>query len=72
MFAPAQVGRRRSVSSCGQEGKRRHAVSDYYTPELADELIVSHNNGVRRRAGISTEEAAVIDKQPPGPRQSAP
>ncbi len=50
----------------------RRAVSDYYTAELADELIVSHNNGVRRRAGLSTEATAAIDKQPPGQRQPAP
>lgn len=43
------------------------AVSDYYTAGLADELIVAHNAGLRRKHGLTPEEAQAVDATMPGP-----
>lgn len=44
-------------------------VSGYYTPELADELVHKHNASLRRKLGLSIEEADVLDREPVGMRQ---
>lgn len=41
--------------------KHNRPVSRYYSAEVADELIVAHNAGLRRALGLTVDDTAAID-----------